>query len=430
MKNLEKNFIFLQVSLLLIGLLLSWFYATHQILTGDQTQMIYKGYMAAYKDIWIDYGNAASTVGNVPGSMMTYVVALPLMIFDSPMSPMIVIFFLHLCAYFLLDNVIKDIFTTEIRVAFLILYWLNPWLLFEDILYNPSYLFFFSALHIWSAYKQREKSSFFYSMLHVLAIGFAMQFHYSWILLPIISLYLMYKKIVKVDWFGVAFGFVIIGISLVPYIETVMKNSAITHHVDDTGRYIGWGGVHVYPVLKSFLYWLRYGSLFFPNKLIASAHFEWLSDVHMVQIFFTYLYRAIVFSVGAVSLYFSYKANRYFYELIKGRITTRKDAVKNKEEWLFFYVIGALIAVFISSIISPIVFGYWHLILIFPFALIPILIYMRDKAAKYMPKALIAIAVYFIFINIMGAVDSRKYSISTDYVKDTKAYIQRSIQTP
>jgi len=428
--QLEKRFTLIQVSLLVLGLLLAWFYAQHQILTGDQTQMLYKGYMGAYKHIWINYGNAASAVGNVPGSMISYVVALPVMMYDSPMSPMLFLMFLHLLSYFLLDSVIKDIYKTDARLIFLVLYWLNPWFLFENILYNPSYLFFFSALHIWSAYKQRDKSSFVYSFLHVVSIGLALQFHYSWIILSFISLYLLYRKMVKVNWYGVFFGAVIIGISLVPYIEAVMQNSAITHHADDTGRYIGWGGVHVYPVLKSFIYWLRYGSFFFPNKLIASAHFDWLGASHVLQTLFVYGYKAIVFTVGAFTIYISYKANRYFYSLIKGKIFTREEVIATKQEWLLLYVFGAIIGVFISSILSPIIFSYWHLIIVFPFAIIPVVIYLKDKEQKYLPKALVLIVIYFVFINIMGAVDSRKYSIHTNYVQDTKVYIQKTIVNP
>ena len=425
--QLEKNFRPIQLLLLILGLALSLFYAQHQILTGDQMQMLYKGYMGAYNNIWINYGNAASAVGNVPGSMISYVVALPVMIYDSPMSPMLFLIFLHLASYFLLDSVIKDIFKTDVRLIFLVLYWLNPWFLFENILYNPSYLFFFSALHIWSAYKQREKSSFFYSMLHVTAIGLALQFHYSWIILALISLYLLYRKMVKVNWYGLFFGFVVVAVSLVPYLQTVMQNSAILHHSQDTGRYIGWGGVHVYPVLKSFIYWLRYGSFFFPNKLIASAHFDWLGVSHVLQMIFIYGYKAIVFSVGAFTIYISYKANRYFYMVIKGKLFTRNKSIETKQEWLFLYVFGALTGVFISSILSPIIFSYWHLIIVFPFAILPIMVYLKDYGQKYMPKLLIGITVYFVFINIMGAVESRKYSIHTDYVNDTKTYIKKSV---
>jgi len=391
--------------------------------------MIYKGYMAAYHDVWINYGNAASAVGNVPGSMLTYVVALPVMLVDSPWSPMLFLVALHLASYFLLDAVIKDIFKADIRLVFLVLYWLNPWFVFENILYNPSYLFFFSALHFYSAYKQREKSSFWYSFLHMLSIGLAMQFHYSWIILSIISLYLVYRKIVKVNWFGVAFGVVVIGISLIPYLQAVMQNSAITKHAEDTGRYIGWGGVHVYPVLKSFLYWLRYGSFFFPNKLIMSAHFEWISSVHMVQMIFVYLYKAVVIGVGVVTLYFSYKANRLLYERLKGKFFVREASI-SKKEWLLLYVFGALLGVFVSSILSPIIFSYWHLIIVFPFAIMPFLLYFEAYAKQYLKFFLLFTVSYFTLINCIGAIDSRKYSYKNNYEVDTKAYVTKSVTAP
>ena len=424
--HIEKNFTKIQILLLLLGLGLSLFYASHQILTGDQTQMIYKGYMAAYHDIWINYGNAASAVGNVPGSMLTYVVALPVMLFDSPWSPMLFLLALHLASYFLLDAVIKDIFKADIRLVFLVLYWLNPWFVFENILYNPSYLFFFSALHFYSAYKQREKASFWYSFLHMLSIGLAMQFHYSWIILSIISLYLVYRKIVRVNWFGVAFGVVVIAVSLIPYLQAVMQNSAITKHADDTGRYIGWGGVHVYPVLKSFIYWLRYGSFFFPNKLIMSAHFEWISSVHIVQMIFLYLYKVVVIGVGVVTLYFSYKANRLLYERLKGKLFVR-EASSSKKEWLLLYVFAALLGVFISSILSPIIFSYWHLIIVFPFAIMPFLLYFEAHAKQYLKLFLLFTVTYFTLVNLIGAIDSRKYSYKNNYEADTKAYVAKSV---
>ncbi len=424
--HLEKNFIKIQTFLLLLGLGLSLFYASHQVLTGDQTQMLYKGYMAAYKGIWINYGNAASAVGNVPGSMLTYVVALSVMFFDSPWSPMLLLIFLHLVSYFLLDAVIKDIFKADIRLVFLIIYWLNPWFLFENILYNPSYLFFFSALHFWSAYKQREQSSFWYSFLQMLSIGLAMQFHYSWIILSIISLYLVYRKIVQVNWFGVAFGVVVVSVSLVPYLQAVIQNSTITKHADDTGRYIGWGGIHVYPVLKSFIYWLRYNSFFFPNKLIMSAHFDWIGSTHMVQLIFIYLYKALVVTIGAITLYFSYKANRLLYDRLKGRFFMRK-ASSSKEEWLLLYVFGAILGVFISSILSPIIFNYWHLIIIFPFAIMPFLIYFKSYSRNYLQKFVFFTVSYFLLINIMGAIDSGKYDIKVNYVDDVNAYVSKSV---
>jgi hypothetical protein len=408
------------------------FYAQHQILTGDQTQMLYKGYMGAYNGSWSSFGNAASVVGNVPGSAISMAVGVPVMIYDSPWSPMLFLIFTHFLSYLLLDNVIKDVFKSDIRLAFLVVYWLNPWFLFENILYNPSYLFLFSALHLWSAYKQREKSSFAYSFVHVLSIGLALQFHYSWLILSIISLYLLFRKMVKVNWYGVFFGVLVVALSLVPYAIEFLNNEAIRQNSDPnaSARYIGWGGVHVYPVLKSFLYWLRYGSLIFPNKLIASAHFDWLGASATVQTIVGYLYKAVVFSIGALSVYISYKANKYVYDAIKRKVFVRSLLIDSKEEWLLLYVFGALFGVFVSSILSPIVFSYWHLIIVFPFAIIPFLVYFKQYSSQYLNKFVVVATLYFLFVNIIGAIDSRKYSLERNYANDVKEYVRTTIKNP
>ena len=196
---LTNNFQRIYFSLFSLGLFLSYWYATHQIVDGDITQMLDKGYHGFYTGEWSSYGNAASVVGNVPGSLLAFVVGLPLFIVDSPWAPMGFLIFLHGASFFLLDNVVKNIFNSQIRLVFLVIYWLNPWFLFENILYNPSYLFFFSALHLWTAFKLKEEKSFIYSFLHVLSIGMAMQLHYSWIILAIMSAVLLYKNTVKVN---------------------------------------------------------------------------------------------------------------------------------------------------------------------------------------------------------------------------------------
>ena len=106
---LDKHFTLLYIVLFTLGLFLSYWYATHQIMDGDITQMLNKGYHGFHTGEWSSYGNAASVVGNVPGSLLAFVVGLPLFIVDSPWAPMGFLIFLHAASFFLLDNVIKNI---------------------------------------------------------------------------------------------------------------------------------------------------------------------------------------------------------------------------------------------------------------------------------------------------------------------------------
>ena len=421
---LIKHFHLLFFAGFALGLLLSFMYADHQILTNDQTQMIDKGYRAAHQGIWSSHGNVASSVGNVPGYLSTAVIALPLMLWDSPWSPMGFIILLHVLAFVLMDSIIKEQFDQRIRLLFLVLFWLNPWFLFENRFYNPSFLFFFAALHFWSAYHMREQKSFIYTFLHLLSIGMSMQLHYSWPILAVISSYLFYRGIIKVHWLGFVSAAVVIVVSLIPYLQEYLSNDAIKARPDKAGdaRYIGWGGVHVYPVIKAFIYWFRYASFLFTNKLVLGASFEWISSVELVQKAVMYLYRTIFFTAGAISLWFVWKANRYTWGLLKPHILRRSGFELSSKQWILLYLFGVLLAIFISASLSPIVFVHWHLLLTFIFALLPLLFYAQQQIEhknRSLTKPLIIIATYLIFINIIASHDSERFSYKADFQQQT-----------
>ncbi|MGL4715658.1 MAG: 3-deoxy-D-manno-octulosonic acid transferase, partial [Aeromonas sp.] len=140
--------------------------------------MLYKGYLGAYEGVWLSYGNAASAVGNVPGSLSAWLIGGPLLLWDSPYAPMLLLLAMRLVGFLLFDAVIRQVFDDRARLLFLVLCWLNPWFQYESLLYNPSYLFLFSAMHCWSAWHMRERASFWHTIVHLLAIGMAMQLHY------------------------------------------------------------------------------------------------------------------------------------------------------------------------------------------------------------------------------------------------------------
>ena len=142
--NLSKNFTLIYLLGISIGILFMIVYADNQILTGDQTQMIDKGYLGAYDGIWLQYGNAASSVGNVPGPLSAYVIGVPLLIWDTPYFPMALIIILHLLAFLMLDSIIKNIFDKDIRILFLLIYFVF-WFLNQQLYLNidPGYRILF-----------------------------------------------------------------------------------------------------------------------------------------------------------------------------------------------------------------------------------------------------------------------------------------------
>ncbi|HZF71581.1 3-deoxy-D-manno-octulosonic acid transferase [Sulfuricurvum sp.] len=425
---LEKNFTFLFTLGLFIGLFFSFLYADHQILMGDHFQMLQKGYLGAKSGIWMGYGNAASVVGNVPGTLSALVIGVPLMLWDSPWAPMVFLIALHLVSFLLFDSVIKHIFNPTIRLVFLLLYWLNPWFLYENMLYNPSYLFVFSALHFWSAYHMRENKSFGYTFLHVLSIAMAMQLHYSWIVLALISFYLYLRGIIKVSWFAILSALIVTIASLIPYFHDYLSHPEIRQNPGnkDGARYIGWGLVHVYPILKAILYWFRYPSFFFSNKEILGTTFDWISSSVQLQKAAVFSYRAIVDIIGVITVWIALKANGYSWKSIKP-IAFSRSVHPSPLQWLLLYSVGTFIAILISAGLSPIVFSHWHLIIAFGFALFPILVfvdhYRKNNAQRFLVY-LLATFIYFGCINLIAANDGEKFSHKVDYQTQAIEYIQ------
>ncbi len=411
------------------GLLLSWLFSVNQLLTGDQTQMLYKGYLGAYEGVWLSYGNAASAVGNVPGSLSAWLIGGPLLLWDSPYAPMVLLLAMRLVGFLLFDAVIRQVFDDRVRLLFLVLCWLNPWFQYESLLYNPSYLFLFSAMHCWSAWHMRERASFWHTIVHLLAIGMAMQLHYSWPLLAVISTYLFWRRILKVSWSGVVVAALLIGASLIPYAMEVMNNSHITQNVDPEARqrYIGWGLVHVYPVLKSVIYWLRYGSWLFASKLVNDTQFIWLAGHEYLQMAAVWLWRVVIYGVGAATVLLAAKANWQLWRDLKPRLLRSDRAPVDGTSWLGLYALAAILAVLVSAALSPIIFNYWHLMLIFPYALFPILLLLVSWSRnhpQWVGKGLLAATLFCTAVNLIAASDSTKFSYQADYKQQVQEYLQ------
>lgn len=417
------------------GLLMSLVFFQFQILTGDQTQMLYKGYLGAYEGVWLNYGNAASAVGNVPGSLSAWLIGGPLLLWDSPYAPVLLLLAMRLVGFLLFDAVIRQVFGDRVRLLFLVLCWLNPWFQYESLLYNPSYLFLFSAMHCWSAWHMRERASFWHMIVHLLAIGMAMQLHYSWPLLAVMSTYLFWRRILKVSWSGVVVAALLIGASLIPYAMEVMSNSQITQNVDPEARqrYIGWGLVHVYPVLKSVLYWLRYGSWLFASKLVNDTQFIWLAGHEYLQLAAVWLWRLVIYGVGSATVLLAAKANWQLWKRLKPRLMRSDRASVDGESWLGLYAVAAVLAVLVSAALSPIIFNYWHLMLIFPYALFPVLLLLVEWSRRYpqwVGKGLLAATLFCTVVNLIAATDSTKFSYQVDYQQQVETYLQEEGLAP
>lgn len=202
-----------------------------------------------------------------------------------------------------------------------------------------------------------------------------------------------------------------------------MNNDQI---VQESDRYIGYGLTHVYPVLKSVLYWIRYGSMMFSNKAIANSTFEWITTIEFARLALVYIWKAWVFGVGAFTVVVSARYSWRLWKHVKPMIRKSED-VATKEDWLPLYAFGVFIAILICAALAPITFNYWHLMLAYPFAIIPILYgvkqFLESKPERFKLFFLIAVC-HLVLVNIVASNDSRKYSSSASYVEQVNKFVK------
>ena len=364
---------------------------------------------------WTHHGNAATKMGSLPGSFLTVITALPMLIWFNPYAACVVILLFHIISYFLLRRLGEKLFSTEFNpLVFVILYWLNPWRVEQSELYNPGYLFLFSAVHIYTAYIMHQKKNFWATFFHVLCIGFCFQVHFSVLIIGLSSLYLFLRKKINVNWLGFSAGAVVVFLSLIPWLIEKLSggNESLQTH---SGAFLGRNLILVYPVIKSIIYFFRMGSMYFGRHIFSEINFAWVTTAYLHWMI-NFMFHILKWILAAGSLYFSFKwIGSYLRNIVK---------VKNEDKsFTEIYFLSLFLGLIGAAALSPVEFNHWHLILVFP----AIALYMsvlsrpRIQSKKYILPALAGV---FIVWNLFAALGSRSHSFENDYSRDFKTHYE------
>ena len=188
--------------MILIGFLTAVLYGYGHLIDGDAFQNLEKAHAFVTQGQLVPYGNISSSgiSGNVPGLFLTLVAGLPMKLWHSPWSALIVIALMHFMALLMFTNVLKNFVSPVTLSALYIFFWLNPWRASEVFIWNPGYIFFASLLHMWSAYHLSKKPSFTFSILHGLSLFLGLQIHPSFIILFFMTMLLLWTKSLKPHW--------------------------------------------------------------------------------------------------------------------------------------------------------------------------------------------------------------------------------------
>jgi hypothetical protein len=242
-----------------LGLALSaWMVARSQV-GGDQLNLLARGWLLIEDGVWVPYGNPTSMGGAQPGGLSALLVALPLSLWRDHRAASALVLLTHLAAYLLLDRTLRRALTPWGRLLFAVLYWLNPWrLYFSAFLWNPNWLFLPAAVHLWSAWEQRERARFWPSFLHVLALGAAFQLHASVVLLGFAAAILLVRRTMRLHWAGAVAAAAVSAAALVPW---ALAAQADAGSLPVQKGFPFRGLLLVLPFLKGLLCWFRYASL-------------------------------------------------------------------------------------------------------------------------------------------------------------------------
>ncbi len=419
---------YLLLALLIVLFLgLSVLYNVNQNFSFDQVQMLLKGIHAALTGEFLPFGNEASTMGNLPGMLSSWVIGFPLQLYAHAWSPVIFQFLLRVVAILLFINALCQLFERKIVLIGTFLLALSPWVLYQTMLYNPAYLLFGSTLTLNTLVRLRNDSSnrrahsalnrgrglefnlgcFINSLLLVLASGVCLQLHFSWPVLAAMVGIMWLRRDIKISYVGVLVGMALVGWSLVPYVQEIMVNPSLLTNPEPYAqeRYLGYGIVHVYPVLKGLLYWFRFGSLLVTEKAIVP---ELTDDLSLWLVVLGYAWIGIASLVGGLSVLYAAYSN--YFVISRFHVSNSSDRLR----FVRGMSISAILAVLLAAGASPVVLNFWQIAVIIPFALLPVLAFMSVRPHGLKLYVWVA-AIFFVFANALGATYSEKFSYQQNF---------------
>jgi len=402
-------------ALFVVGLALSAVLLARGLPAGDQLNLLARGWLLAEKGQFISYGNPMSTGGKAPGGITTILVGLPLMVWRDYRAPTVVILLFHVLAYWLLDRTLRRVLGPGERVLFAVLYWLNPWrLYFSGFLWNPSYLFLFGAIHLWSCLGQRDRPRFWMTFLHAAGLVLAFQVHASFLLLAMASFLLWLRGYFKIHWPAAVLGGALAALPLIPWLIDLEANPSIVTEADK--GFLGRGLALVLPGLRGIAYWLRYNSLGLPEKVarfdfgpVVGGSDAWLGPA------LSFLDRTVL----ALTAVFPLLAGIWFWRRNRHRWRRRFPAEASDRVWLHGYVLWCFLASVIVFALAPTTVMYWQVVLLFHAAALPLVLWAgalwRSRRGRLVTRVVWGYAAAEILLALAVAFGSPQYRCGGRY---------------
>jgi hypothetical protein len=416
----------IHILLIILGFLLTALFAYGHFIDGDVIQILQKAHLFVTQGVLTPYGNVSTSgaSGATPGAFLTLATGGAMKIWFSPWSALALLALLHFLAYLMFYDVVKNFVSVKTWIFIPLLFWLNPWRLSEVFLWNPGYIFVAAALHMWSAFYLSKQRSFVFSLVHSLSIFLALQIHASFFILILMTFFLLWTRALKPHWTG-AFSGILLGIlSLVPYLLAGLEDPSLFPQPGsgDGKGFLFFGLVAVYPLLKGFWYWILFGSTIFQTHVFHQVHFQWLGEGSLVALLVGKAWLIIKYLVGVGGVALSFVVNYGFYQGHKNKLKIWKSRQQSSQEWLVYYCICAFWAALVATALSPTLPIYWHLLMVWPMALVPLILFINQTfesgsllGSLRFKRYFLVLLVYFSLTNFFAAMGSKKHDIRQSF---------------
>lgn len=402
-------------ALLLLSAALTLVLGRNEHFDFPQVQMLLHGLHAAFTGLYLPFGVEGGLWGNNPGVLSSWLIGFPFKLVSSSYAPLYLQVLLDFMALILVLRALTQLFAPRAVMLGALFLTLGPWAL-GSTGFNPvGFLSLGSALVLSSLVVLRRDRDLKISGLHRLfstlclfiGLTWCLQVHSSWPVLWLMVLLLWLRCDISLSIVGLVLGLIVVGLALTPYLAQVATNPRLTNitNSEQLSGYWGYGIVHVYPLFLGLIDVLRLGSLWGSSEVLLPVL---TGQEGLVATILGYGFIGLYWLVGLTSLLITASCAFFVLSRFSG------GAASGRLHLVRAITLCALLSALLLAAAMPRVITTEDVVVLLPFALLPLLAYFSVRAQGY--KAFVVVSLVFIVLSLpVMALYSQRFNVSEDF---------------
>ncbi|MDT3662484.1 MAG: hypothetical protein ROM54_03060 [Anaerobiospirillum sp.] len=398
------------LALLILSAALTLVLGRNEHFDFTQVQFLLHGLHAAFTGQYLPFGVEGGLWGNNPGVLSSWLVGFPFKLVSSSYAPLYLQVLLDVLALILMLRALTQLFAPRAVMLGALFLTLGPWAL-GTTGFNPAgFLSLGSALVLSSLVVLRRDRDLKISGLHRLVstlflfwgLTWCLQVHSSWPVLWLMVLLLWLRRDISLSLVGLILGLILAGLSLAPYLAQVASNPSLTNitNAEQLEGYWGYGIVHVYPLLLGLLDVLRLGSLWGSPEVLLPV---FSGQEGLIATILGYGFIGLYWLVGLASLLVTASCAFFVLSRFSG------GAASGRLHLVRAITLCALLSALLLAAAMPRVITTEDVVVLLPFALLPLLAYFSVRAPGYKPFLVVSLVFMVLSLPVM-ALSSQRFN--------------------